>query len=224
MSPLKLTWLLLLLTLGTLYAQERDLRLKISGSYVYVAPLVQLSQGWARHSNYFDMPQVALLLPVRKGHFHEIGLHHLSFTHPQSWRAQVLPERLFNLGLSYQYNLTTRDRWPRLKLYLGIGVSAEVGSRWESFLGLQAAQNTQNVTETSRWYQGMAGLRLTPGLMYDFSDRFFASLAVPTNWLRLTYSQSIQIMNTGETRSSQWRGFSWLPLRVPLEIGAGIRF
>jgi hypothetical protein len=204
-----------LLGLTSLFAQERELRLKVSGSYVFPSRIVNPSTGLSLTSNSFSVPQVALLWSTWQGDFHEIGLENLFFSHPQGQGSLRPLNHTFRLRSSYQYNLTTRDHWDHLKLYLGIGASVELFSD---------RRNLTGSPDFGRRYGGIVGLRLTPGLMYDFSDRFFGSFAVPTTWLPFRYSQNARTVNNGNVLFQRVSDFSWWPNQVPVEVGFGVRF
>lgn len=220
MTRLKFT-LLLCVGLGCLttgLAQERSLYLKASGAYTFERRIFNPVTGQSLLNNTFSAPQMALLIPTRSGDFHEIGVQNLLFSHPQGRGGLRLGNQFFRIQSSYQYNLTTRDQWERLKLYLGLGLSFE-GWFDQRNLGTPTVP-----TDLVRSYGLQLGLRLTPGLMYDFSDRFFGSLAVPTTWLPLQLSQQTRTLANGNQLFQRNRDLNWWPTSVPLEIGLGVKF
>jgi hypothetical protein len=203
---------MLLLSTSLLWSQERNPRLKLTASYVLGGSVRHPVTGIPVSSRGLSAPSLSLLLPTSKGNFHEIALDRLSIGYgrsehtPDIWHA--------GLGLGYQYNLTTKDRWDKLKLYVGAGISSSIG-----FI-----QTPSGSAVRARDFAWTTQLKIVPGLMYDFSDRFFLNLAVPLSPLGLNFTRSVRdpagrvVSRSLDAVSPLFKGV------IPVQVSLGIRF
>lgn len=221
----KIVFILLLLSgvsASLLYGQERDLRLKLSTRYnIDVNPIINPQTGQAISNNVLSGPQIGLLVPTSNGDFLEFGVSRFGVGHALDFQRNVPgmgAQFVFDFMGNFQYNLTTRDHWDKLKLYLGMG--AYVGAN----RGQLIAPSQPTIQSTRIQFQTQLGLRIAPGMMYDLSEQYFLNIAVPMNFLPFRYTQAVHILSNGTTEFVRSSDLGLFPESIPLELGFGIRF
>lgn len=207
---------LLICSATTLWAQNRELRLKISANYLFANTTPDPATGASLITNQLTAPKLSLMVPTRAGDFHEFTLGRATLAHPVVPGSGTGASGSGSFG--YMYKLTTRNHWDKVKLYMGLGIeTALFGRRAVGALGQGTSLNVFGLS---------SNLLVAPGVMYDLSDRYFLDFSMPIAVYSLDYHWRSEMDAAGNTTITRGSDAS-APLfkrGIPLELGFGIRF
>lgn len=187
-----------------MWAQSTPLRLKVSTELRIQSLIFDPVTGQAiAGGSELGEPTVSLMRPgFRKQDLQEVAL-----LIPIIGRTNATVRTA--LGLGYQYNFVFTPGWEKLKLYTGTGLY--VGYHRFNFGPFNGFDQFRRLTELS------ATFRVAPGLIYDFSERFFLQVEVPLDLIQLNLRRDVLTQQTFTVESPLMRSF-------PMKFGFGVKF
>ncbi len=201
--------LALLLGLGKSWAQSIPLRLQVSTEYRISSRILDPQTGQVLTGNELGTPTISLMLPgLGQGDLQEVSL-----LMPTIGQANAMVRT--SLGIGYQYNWVATPGWDKLKLYLGAGFKLDYQKFNASVISsINGFQEFNNLSELSTTF------RVSPGLIYDFSDRFFLNLSIPLELVQFRFR------NPSSPQPNPPLATTEFPLgqSLPIKLGFGVKF